>query len=101
MILIKIFGIINLVLLCFIILCAIDACRLINRRDDPWRSLAFYALALGAAGCLVWSRPTTLSEAGFQLMQDLGLVIICSYHVLREVQMKRIGAAWNRYAHHR
>lgn len=78
--------IINAVFLTVIILCAIDASRATQPAAGFWRAVANMTLAVGAAGCLLWYRPTTLEAAFFATLQNAGLVVLSGVYLRRELR---------------
>lgn len=95
--------VVNTVLLVFILLCALDVCRITHTRDSRWCAFANCALALGAAGSLAWYHPASVNAALFQLVQDAGIAVLCLFHLRRELQRTNIREAfrgWRHVQHH-
>lgn len=71
-----------LIMLC----CALDGSRMILWRYEPLRAIGYWALGVGAFGCIVYCHTSTWQEAMFELTQHTGVAILAVMHLSRRLK---------------
>lgn len=93
-----IMSIVNFVAAAGIMLCMVDVCRVVQAYRDPWRSLVYILVAVGAAAELLAVRVMTLETLMAIVTINIVALVVCAKHLRR--QLSRQSTRHNIHAHH-
>lgn len=82
-------GWIDTAILLIVILAAVDGSRQVTWKDEPWRAITYYGLAVGTAGYLGYRQFNTFGEAFFTMVMHLGIMCYAVLHLIRRAREAR------------